>query len=60
MDTESTSPSKQRPVTLSFPPHLIARLDDAAAEAERSRSWIAAKAIREYLDRNSPKPAAAS
>jgi predicted transcriptional regulator len=48
METESTSP-RQKPVTLSFPPDLIDRLDAVATEQERSRSWITARALKEYL-----------
>jgi predicted transcriptional regulator len=50
MDTESSSP-KQKPVTISLPPDLIADLDAAAVAEDRSRSRITARAIREYLAR---------
>jgi len=50
MESESTSP-RQKPVTLSFPPDLIDRLDAEAEAQERSRSWVTGRAIREYLDR---------
>jgi metal-responsive CopG/Arc/MetJ family transcriptional regulator len=47
---EQTSTPKT-PVCIAVAPDLLARLDDAAAEMERSRSWAASKAIAEYLAR---------
>jgi metal-responsive CopG/Arc/MetJ family transcriptional regulator len=55
MESESTSP-KQKPVTLSFPPDLIGRLDAAAAAEDRSRSKITARALRAYLDQHPDRP----
>ena len=54
MEPESTSP-RQKPVTLSLPPGLIARLDAAAAAEDRSRSRLTARALREYLERHTPQ-----
>jgi len=51
MESE-TNPSRQKTVTLSFPTDLIARLDEAAAVEDRSRSKITARAILEWLDRH--------
>jgi predicted transcriptional regulator len=39
------------PVTIALAPDLRDRLDAAATAAERSRSYIAGLAIREYLAR---------
>ena len=44
-----------------LPLSLRGQLDALAAEKERSRSWIAAQAIREYVERHGasrPDPAA--
>jgi predicted transcriptional regulator len=46
---ERTEPKIITTVTLS--PALRVRLDQAAAAQDRSRSWVAATAIREWLDR---------
>jgi predicted transcriptional regulator len=37
--------------TVTLPPELRDRLDSEAARQDRSRSWITAAAIREYLAR---------
>jgi hypothetical protein len=50
MESESTSPHYV-PTSITLPAPLRDRLDAVALGRERSRSWIAARAIREYLDR---------
>jgi predicted transcriptional regulator len=37
--------------TVTLPPSLRDRLDAEATRQDRSRSWITAAAIKEYLDR---------
>ncbi len=47
---DQPSPAKV-PTCIGLPPDLRDRMDAAAEAMERPRSWVAAKAIREYLDR---------
>jgi predicted transcriptional regulator len=47
----SQSPPAKLPVCISLEPRLLAQLDERAAADDRSRSWITAKAIAEYLAR---------
>jgi predicted transcriptional regulator len=46
---EDTSP--KHPVSIALPPSLKVALDDEATRQDRSRSWLTAEAIREYLAR---------
>ena len=41
--------------TIMLPPALRERLDDAAADLDRSRSWLAGRAIEQFLARLSPE-----
>jgi Ribbon-helix-helix protein, copG family len=41
------------PTTLTLDPMLVHRLDQAAADRDRSRSWLAGRAIEEFLATNS-------
>lgn len=44
------------PTCVTLPPGLRDRMDAAATAMERPRSWIATKAIEQFLDRLSPDP----
>jgi predicted transcriptional regulator len=39
------------PVSIALPPSLRVRLDAEATRQDRSRSWLTAEAIKEYLAR---------
>jgi predicted transcriptional regulator len=43
---------KRRPTTVTLAPDLLLRLDAAAEAQDRSRPWLTARAIAEYLDRH--------
>ncbi len=38
--------------TIRLDDQMLAKLDALAADTDRSRSWLAAKAIEDYLERN--------
>jgi len=42
---------RKAPITLTLPPDLIVRFDEAAARQDRSRAAMLAIVIREWLDR---------
>ena len=48
-----SQPSKI-PVCITVAPEQLARLDQAAADLDRSRSWVTGRAIEEFLSRSSP------
>jgi predicted transcriptional regulator len=43
--------------SLTLAPDLLARLDTVATAADRSRSWVAGEAIRQYIARQAPEAA---
>jgi hypothetical protein len=43
------SGSQKVPVTISIDPHQLARLDQLAADLDRSRSWVASRAMAAFL-----------
>jgi predicted transcriptional regulator len=44
--------------SLTLDPGLIARMDTVATATDRSRSWVAGEAIRQYIERQAPEAAA--
>lgn len=38
-------------ISITIPPQLVAELDRLAARLDRSRSWLVAEAVRQYLGR---------
>jgi predicted transcriptional regulator len=60
MQTDSPARGRRNQTSISFPPDLAFRLDQAARELDRSKSWITAAALREYLDRHPIQPDATS
>lgn len=45
-------------VTITIPKDLVSGADRKARELDRSRSWVVAQAVREYLGRREPAPTA--
>jgi hypothetical protein len=55
------SGTQKVPVTITIPPDQLARLDQIAADLDRSRSWVASRALGAFLavtDNPSPNQAA--